>query len=764
MKIQKNYTHADRQKVYRERHTDSYRQKNADRMRAFRKAHIPSFVGVDSEGIGRGKNHRAVLLGCGQRHIIAADMRRGLQWEEIFEFLYYDNFEQNPEDTVYVGFYLKYDFNEWLRSLPVNKARSLLSPEGKEKRRIKKGPRQRYRRGGQSYPVRIDRWEIDMPAGWRCLQIRPRVCECLELEIKCTHTQKPWLVICDAGPFFQSSFLKVLKEWPEAERLWTQKEFDTVKFGKENLRTVTRFSKKMIEYNRLENDILARIMTQVAEGLRDMGIKLSRDQWYGPGPVAASWLSQNGGIKHRDLLEIPGLEDWLTTCRYSFYGGWFEIFSHGIIPGKSYNYDINSAYPYATTKLPHICDQCSIVSGNGCPENRTSFMLLHCTVRSKGDRIGAMPHRDSHGSIFRPNITKGWYWSNELDAANAAGLIKDIEYHEYMEIRPCNHPEPFLAIGDLYAQRNAVGKDSPRGRAIKLVINSVYGKFAQSVGAKPYNNWFYASYITSHCRTQILNAIATHPCKSEGVLMVATDGICFDSLHPTLPVSAEKILGEWDLSEYDNLVLFKPGVYWDSKGKADLKIKSRGVPAMEFAKGIDQIEAMFQQIQTKKWWPTSPIMHSWVSNNLCTNEGDSSVPEYFLGPYGWPQYVVHLPFHMVSCAQALQRGKWEIAGDMQEDYPMIQSSFPFLKRGDLKWKGGRLDSTLRVLDKSDVQTMYYKDPSIKYPKKIDLGFGIDGDAFDAILEVVSIARDKKPSYDIDLDEIEWETVWNGGPV
>jgi hypothetical protein len=45
-----------------------------------------------------------------------------------------------------------------------------------------------------------------------------------------------------------------------------------------------------------------------------------------------------------------------------------------------------------------------------------------------------------------------------------------------------------------------------------------------------------------------------------------------------------------------------------------------------------------------------------------------------------------------------------------------------------------------------------------------MGFGIDGNAVDDILEAVSIARDKKPNYDIDLDDIEWETVWNGGPV
>jgi hypothetical protein len=376
-----------------------------------------------------------------------------------------------------------------------------------------------------------------------------------------------------------------------------------------------------------------------------------------------------------------------------------------------------------------------------------------------------MPHRDTHGSIIRPNITKGWYWAHELDAARDAGIVKSEEIHEWVEFIPCNHASPFTAIADLYALRKSVDKASPLGIAIKLVINSIYGKFAQSVGGAPFNNWFYASYITSHCRTQILRAIATHPRKSDAVLMVATDGICFDTPHPSLPKGKDKRLGEWEETSYEDLCLFKPGVYWDKKGKEDLKIKTRGISAVEFSKGIDQIEAMFRECLRKKAIPGSGWLHSWVNWNLCDMEDDDkAAPEYFLGPYGWPQFIVTLPFHMVSCAQALQRNKWDTAGDMQNDVPMVQSSYPMSKRGDYKLRKGRIDSFIKYIDPADYETKGYKDPSIVYPRVKNMGFGIDGNAIDDILEAVSIARDKKPNYDIDLDDIEWETVWNGGPV
>lgn len=747
-------THAERQKAYRGREGNELRRREASRMRKTRFDHIPEFVGVDSEGIGRGKNHRAVLLGVGSAQYIARDLRKGLQYDEVFQFLY-EQFQSRPEDTVYVGFYLGYDFNEWLRSLALKAARQLLTNEGKAARKVKDAAKARYHK--PFYPVRVGGWEIDM-LGFKYLGIRPRVCRCLEDNIKCQHEQLPWMTICDAGPFFQTSFLKVLEEWAEVR---SEKEYRQIKRGKEN-RATARLSKKMMYYNALENELLARVMTKEAEGLRDLGIKLKRDQWYGPGAVASAWLRKQKALRRQELDEIEGMHDWVDVCRQSYYGGWFEIFSHGIISGETYNYDINSAYPYATTKLPHICEQCNTRRGDGRPKSSSNYMLLHVTVHAKGNRIGPVPHRTKDGSIIRPSVSKGWYWSHELAAANRAGLVKSVEYHEWYEFVPCRHPKPFTLVADLYNQRRKVGKDTPLGKAIKLVINSIYGKFAQSVGGAPYNNWFYASFITSHCRTQILDAIATIPGKASSVLMVATDGICFDKPHPKLPVSPAKNLGEWDRSIYHELVLFKPGVYWHHEGKAELEVKSRGVPAREFAAGIDLVEGMFRVTQQKKCLPSSGHVRIHILDNI------SPEIEKYLGPNGWPQFFVSLPFHMTSCKQALQRNKWDTAGHVQEDIPLLQSSDPSKKRGTVKWnvKASRLDSIILTIPDTEMESRPYKDPSIKYSRSKDLGFGIVNMPINDILEPISLARDKKANYDIDLGdgEWEWETVWNGGPV
>lgn len=767
MKIQKSYTNADRQAAFRARHGDAYRKTDREGKRKRRAAHVPTFVGIDCEGIGKAGNHRAVLLGCGENQYLARDMRAGLHWKEVFEFLYNENFLKNPEDTVYVGFYLGYDFNQWLRTLLEKHARSLLTKEGKAARLLTEKEKKFYRR--QYKTVKMDGWEIDMLA-FKALSFRPRVCDCYENRRKCTHDRLPFMTICDAGSFFQSSFMDVLKLWKDIR---TQEEYDKVEHGKLTLRAnQTRITKKHKEYNALENVLLARVMHTQADALNKLGLRIKRDRWYGPGAVAQEWLRKNNGVRNKTLLEIPDMPEWLDVCRASYYGGWFEIFSHGYIPGKSYNYDINSAYPYAITKLPHLCNQGKVRTGEGRNPRSGGYVLLHCTVYAKGSRIGPVPHRNSNGSICRPNISKGWYWAHELDAANAAGLVSKVDYHEWVEYIPCNHPNPYRSIADLYNRRRDIGSKTPQGIAIKLVINSVYGKFAQSVGGAPYNNWFYASYITSHCRTQILNAIATHPDKSKAVLMVATDGVCFDSPHPWLPGDESKKLGEWEPSVYDELCLFKPGVYWHKSGKEDLlEIKSRGVPQRSFAEGIDIMERIFREWSKRGQAPygNSESMEMWVAGEFIGFRDDDYAPiepvAKYLSADGWPRFPVRLNFHMTSCLQALQRNKWELAGETKDDDFLMQSSDPHEKRTGWVYNRSkkRIDSKLKIIPASERESLPYKDPRVKYPKPRILGFGINDLPFNEVVEAAVVARGKESQYDLDLD-IDWTTVWDGGPV
>jgi hypothetical protein len=215
--------------------------------------------------------------------------------------------------------------------------------------------------------------------------------------------------------------------------------------------------------------------------------------------------------------------------------------------------------------------------------------------------------------------------------------------------------------------RAKVGKKTPLGIACKLVPNSLYGKFAQSIGSPKYANPIYASLITSGCRTMILDAIATHPKGTKDVVMVATDGVYFRSRNPGLALSGG--LGDWEEARKENITLFKPGVYWDDKARISVAageapiFKARGVNARDFAAQLSNVDAMFADL----------AMHK---------------PRQVQ----WPTVSFPIGFAMITAVQALARGKWDTAGTLVTDPTAVQSADPSLKREGWYWDHGELRS------------------------------------------------------------------------
>jgi hypothetical protein len=624
---------------------------------------VVKFCAIDGEGINRDGSHIYALLGCGDDQI---SDENGLDWKTIFEFLY----SHYQKGTAYVGFFLGYDFNQWFKTLPMERAAMLLTPEGQEIRRRKRG------KNPAPFPVRHDGWEFDI-LGMKRLKIRPMSCDHPFIPGKpaCKCPKKPWMAICDVGPFFQQSFLSVINpaKWPEP--IVTEAEYEEISQGKANRSNVQHIDAQVCRYNRLENEILCRVLATLDRGLRDIGVNLPPTKWFGPGQSAQAWLISEGVKRAKEYIQhIP--QWFLDAAQASYIGGWFELFMHGLIKGWSHEYDINNAYPYIIASLPCL-EHGEYTRGNGTPSVRNNEM---CLVRArvwsrsplspnplhKRTYIGAMLHRDGRGRIYRPTVTEGWFWWHELQAAIRAKCVQPFrnsgdrlhpKCFEWVKYSPCDCLPPMRRIGNLYLRRLAVGKDSPLGKAAKTTYNSAYGKFAQSVGHPLFGNPIYASLITAGCRTMILDAIATHPKGAKDVAMVATDAIYFVHEHPGLPVSER--LGEWSHKARHNLTLFKPGVYWDDGSRRAVEngeapaLKSRGLSARDFAGQIGRIDQQFRE-----WGGVVPPDESW------------------------PLVRFQAAFSMVTCLQAIQRDSWELAGHVSDSEPRMQSSAPWDKRGD----------------------------------------------------------------------------------
>lgn len=565
------------------------------------------FVGVDGEGVTLPDgSHRYVLLTVGDNTPLTNNGEH-LEWRQIFDYLY-DCFLFDPK-AIYVGYYLGYDFTQWLRTLPENRARMLLDS---------KAIISRQRRGANlpPFPVECFGWEFDT-LGTRRFKLRPT-------------GAKAWMTICDAGPFYQSSFLKAIDPAGWDHPIVSPEDYETILEGKQH-RSTAVLDKDMMRYNITENRVMADLMKSLDDGFKACNIQLNRGQWFGPGQAAQAWLT---AIKAPtgDEIRANTPADVLRAAQETYYGGWFEVFRHGPQPGITYEYDINSAYPSVIATLPDFR------YGEWKQGRHGTHTMIRAATSSSLDYFGSMPHRLPDGRILRPRVTAGWYWAHELDAAIRAGVCSIEDIYEVWSFIPDSTRRPYLDIKELYHTRLNVGKNSPAGRALKLMYNSAYGKMAQSVGTPKFSSALTASLITSGTRTMILDAIATHPGGPASVLMVATDGIYFDSPHPTLPLSSTE-LGSWDVTEKTNLSIFMPGVYWDDRARerirkgAGFSFKSRGINAADLASEISRIDSLWE-----------------------------SIPDGRVELSQFPTVTLPIRFGMVTATEALVRGKWFTAG------------------------------------------------------------------------------------------------------
>lgn len=642
------------------------------------------FIGVDGEGIGRGASHRYVLLGVGDRQL---EDSGGIHWKDAFEFLY-DAYRGNP-DAAFVGFFLGYDFTQILRSLPEDRAWYLLTKGGMNARRRKNS-------GGnpKPFPVRYDGWEFDYLPGRR-LQLRPLCTECnahADNGRSCGHKRSGWMYVCDTGGFWQTSFLNVInpKKWQEP--ICTEEEYEAIREGKER-RDHAALDSSMRYYNALENLVLARAMGSLREGFLGIGVNLRRNQWFGPGQAASEWMKNEGIPRRRDLGE--SVPDWFTeAARASYFGGWFEIFAHGIIPGTTWEYDINSAYPSIIRSLPCLLHGRWARGTGRPPEGGIAF--VYGRFRSEDRYVGSLFNRSRQGHVRRPRVTEGWYEYGEVTAAIRAGVITSADIQNWVRYQPCACPCPGRHMEDLYRDRLRVGKDTLLGKSSKLVYNSAYGKFAQSTGSAPFGNWIYAALITAGCRRMILDAIATHPERTKAVVMVATDGVFFTSRHPSLPISDQ--LGEWEETRRENLTLFKPGVYWDDRSRVRISagafegFKARGINARDLAGHLDEIDEQFRAA-------VQAIPESHVRS-----EAHPAIRRV----KKWPEITFTVGFSMTSALTALNRGKWASAGEVFQSVSVTHSSDPSEKRGRSYWDSSFIRTRVMEVPDDEVVSRPYE--------------------------------------------------------
>ena len=351
---------------------------------------------------------------------------------------------------------------------------------------------------------------------------------------------------------------------------------------------------EVIKYWKLEGHLMVELMTYLRKLFNDAGFYPS--SWHGPGALARVLLN-NHQIRHcRVDMRKHNIEVWIAA-RYAYCGGRFQQWLAGLYEGQVYNYDINSAYPYAIQFLPNLATGKwrRNIRINRSRIHRDRFCLYH--IRYDEDKL-EKPHssvrkrnrprplfrRLKNDAVFWPNRVEGWYWSPEAE------LVKDDPAAEFLEewAFEDDGDRPFAFIADIYQKREyhkALGNAIEN--AFKLAMNSCYGQFAQRTGWKSmrppgpptYHQLEWAGFITSMCRAMIHRA-AAYAWKKGGLITVDTDGI-----YSTVPVPDNVLingigdgLGQWGEKKYEGILIWQNGFYWLKKDGVWSEAKSRGAP------------------------------------------------------------------------------------------------------------------------------------------------------------------------------------------
>jgi DNA polymerase type B, organellar and viral len=623
---------ADRHKSKADRHTH--------------RSHISRdapFIGIDGEGGGTNQHgQQDYLLVCARDEageVIAQCFKDNnrLTTVDCLEFIL-----SLPRYANIVGFFFDYDVTQILRDLPPNRLERLLKDRGPDNVEVSEETVDPHSvesaetahhpaPGRQLSPYTY----VDIADKHYGIEYVPKqhftVVRMERTKPDANHPQgkrKPIprtaRTVNEVGGFFQSSFVKALKDWNvgDADIL------DMIELKKAEREHFNKIDEEIHRYCEEECRLLAELMTKfrvtcneattaVREELNNPDINMVPSKWRGAGwlagalhescktPLSREYFSKREMAANRRAKTSnttrkskawnadvcaqldPELEE---LVKEAYYGGRFEISCTGHIPGPVYEYDINSAYPAAMMQLP-----CPVhTKWKRVVRPKGTVYIAELVFEHPSNTLCAgFPFRTADHRIRFPLRGRGVYWSVEIEAARKLGA--KVEFISVWEAEKCCDCHPYSWVEPLYNYRKSIDKGT-RGKAIKLGLNALYGKLAQRKGARKWHDIVSAGLITAIIRAKLMEAVALDPA---AIVMLATDAI-----YSTRPLNLDigAALGTWEPKiREQGLFVAMPGIYW-AMGAATQTPKTRGIPRALVQKHADRFEAAWDNFFNSAAW------------------------------------------------------------------------------------------------------------------------------------------------------------------
>lgn len=530
------------------------------------------FVAWDGEGITPENQRRQnfVLFGNSLGYAVRADRLPTLDCLALI----LTTAREHP-NSIHVGFSFSYDAEMILADVPA-KTMTILYRKGYV---VYSGYRIEYKRG---------KW----------LQITKRVGDA---KVSCR--------IWDVWAFFSTSFVQAVREYLP--------DYDVTALAADKAgRGAFRYEElddRIVPYWREELRLTVLLMNTLRERLYAAGLKIR--QWHGPGAISSYSLRTRGMAAA--MCKVP--VEVSRASQFAFAGGRFELFQIGCERRKVYAYDIRSAYPAAMVSLPNLATgEWRRVERPGRIARFGVYRIAYTNRVVNSVRPHPFYYRSPQHLISYPNIVQGWYWSPEACLAASIPDAAILEGWEYDE----DGSRPFAWIEDVYEQRAQWKREgNPSQVALKLLLNSMYGKMAQRVGwertgdAPTWHQLEWAGYTTSHARARLFRAMLEAHSR-DALLGVETDGIF---TREPLDLDLGQGLGQWECDQYDEMIYLQSGFY-HKHADGEWSSKYRG-----FDKGSVTVEDTLSVISQWKPWENDGIIHGtttrfptmgqWLSRN-----------------------------------------------------------------------------------------------------------------------------------------------------
>lgn len=504
-----------------------------------------NFIAWDGEGInlrGEGKPQAYVIFGSSVDHI---ESQTGLSSFDCLDHII-ETGEKYP-NCIHVGFAFNYDSNMIIQSLSPTTLGRL----------HKNGYARLKKKNGDKYTITFAKGKY-----FRVTKYKP------EYHPQQNPHAKITVQIFDIFSFFMSSFVSAYEKMIGPIS-------GVIQAGKAARGEFSLDSwDEVITYWELEIQLMRQLAEKLREHVYKAGLKIT--QWYGPGALASYALRE-----HR-IKDVMGNspDPVREASRYAYAGGRFEHFKLGRIFGcRIFGVDINSAYPFAIAQLPSLIN--AEWQYTKSPNSISRFGVYHIKMRRGGGLekvVSPVFHRDKNHNITFPWITDGWYWSPEAYHAKKCGA-EIVEGWELVE----TGDRPFDWVEETYLLRKEWKRLGISAQmALKLCLNSIYGKLAQRVGwdpvrqrIPPFHQLEWAGWITSYTRARLYDVMRQIP--FDDVIAVETDGL-YTTVNPeNLGIYNSDELGGWSVTEYDDMMYVQSGLAWLKSSDGNWTNKRRGL-------------------------------------------------------------------------------------------------------------------------------------------------------------------------------------------